>query len=93
MPVEGEDAMRRDSTNDWFTGFKKLAGTTWVEPHTTVLPEETLFEWWRDGRKLSVYVDDQDVTMFRITSIGRPLELTDPDDAAQLAAWVWLLAG
>lgn len=81
---------------DWVRTLAKLA-SDWSPPHVTSSPTgEVVLEWWKDPRKLTVYVSDD--TVDYVMSWGPSLSsdmaegtATKADQA--LAIWNWLIRG
>jgi len=81
---------------DWLRTLAKIAGE-WSPPHVTSSPTgEIVLEWWKDPRKLTIYVSDDTVDYVRSwgTSISNDMaEGTASTTEQALAIWNWLIRG
>lgn len=79
------------SMADWAT----LHGFQLAIPHVTVTDDETLFEWWRDDRKLTFYVTASAVEYVQVWGPDIVNEMVDGElevPPVNLASvWRWLV--
>jgi hypothetical protein len=72
------------------------AGLEWRDPHVVVTEEEASLEWWADGRKLSLYIDADSVTAFKIQGEAIVEEVVFHADLIGLyfiGLWRWFITG
>lgn len=65
----------------------------WVRPHVSASERgEIVLEWWRDNRKLSVYIDDTAATFVRVWGPDMLREMDDGvlEPSKVLDLWAWL---
>src|SRR5579885_1287490 len=69
------------------------AGLPWKSPHLTASEKgEVVFEWWKDSKKLSVYLGDLDAEYIKVWGPNIATEMSDgpltDENIAEL--WTWL---
>lgn len=68
----------------------------WQMPHINVSPEkEVVFEWWSNGRKLTIYFSDENAVLIKVwgPNIDTEMNEGDAEDLAEaIDAWKWLIS-
>lgn len=71
-----------------------MVADRWVPPHISASEAgEITFEWWDEGRKLTVYFGDHDMEVIRVWGADMDHEMDHFQivKTAQVArAWAWL---
>jgi hypothetical protein len=82
-------------TAQWLiTFFQDVAYLKWVEPNVTSGPEgEVVFEWWHNHKKLTIYIEEQNIDYVQVWGTEVDAEITygeieSLDDCCSL--WMWL---
>lgn len=78
---------------DWVRDLERVA-SGWTPPHVSFSPDgDIVFEWWRDPKKLTIYVSDRGVEF--VKSWGRAISEMDDGTVGSaeeaLSAWKWLI--
>jgi len=95
VPATKTDAAAELPTSWLLELWKELvhAGQQWLDPHVSSSDDETLFEWWCEDRKLSVYHLAAGIELIRVWGANMDTEMQtieNPDMECVLDAWKWL---
>lgn len=75
--------------------FQTVANLGWIKPNVTGGPEGgVVFEWWYGKRKLTVYVEEQNIEYVQVWGTDVDAKITDGDIASMLDSrklWMWLI--
>lgn len=81
----------------WITRLFAMAvmtGLPWIAPNVTAGPDgEVVFDWWRDDKSLTVYVEAQDTQFLRATGSEPGAEMVDGGAESLetcISLWSWL---
>ena len=87
----------KNRATDWLRSARRTlrsAGVAWVDPHTTVSPEqEVVFEWWYGERKLTAYFSENEALLLRVwgPNIDTEMDESNPEvEDVFIEAWRWL---
>ena len=71
------------------------SGNEWIRPNVTASEEgEVVFEWWRDTRKLTIYIGNQSAEYVKVWGTDINSEMSDGNaDAVNTcrSLWEWLV--
>jgi hypothetical protein len=71
------------------------SGLEWIDPHLTLIDDPAvLFEWWKNDRKISVYVGVEEIGCLRVSGEpGNSQTEEYPSDTKEesFSSWEWLL--
>jgi hypothetical protein len=80
----------------WAIGlFQAVADLGWIKPNVTGGPDGgVVFEWWYGRRKLTVYIEEQDIEYVQVWGTDVDAEITSGDIGSMAEArelWMWLI--
>ncbi len=80
----------------WISNFyHSITGLDWRSPNVTAGPQgEVVFEWWKDAKKLTVYVSGQNVEYVQVWGPNIRTDMFDGDAQSIETCrelWSWLI--
>ncbi len=70
------------------------AERAWIGPNVTAGPDgEVVLEWWHDTKKLTIYIEEQDVDYVKVWGTDAHSQMAEGDarsSSACRALWLWL---